>query len=229
MLKFSKIDNKSELLDTLIKEEDARRASAPINSTFDPLTLTECPRRLLYRIVGVSHSDLMSYLDRQHLLAIKDKWLHIFEDCRKVQLMQEKVSVADAKYNITGQIDVIISFGSDIYATQIKSVCSDDFIKIKQKGAPKKDVVELVVYLWLLEEKDGLIIYNNNNNGDYIIFHIEPYQPIIKSIRSKCHELMRHKMEGSLPERPYKDSSSSECGLCEFVKMCWKQKREIKL
>lgn len=220
MLKFSKIDDRSKLLDTIIQDEDELRTTPPINSTFDPLLLTECPRRLLYRIVGASHSTSVSYIKNQHKLAIKNKWINILKGCKKINFQQENAVVADAKYNITGKIDAIISFDLDIYVTQIKSVSNEDFINIKEKGALKKDVVESIIYLWLLEAKDGLVIYDNNN-GDHEIFHIEPYQPIIKSVRSKCQEMMRNKMEGSLPERPYKDSSSSECGFCEFVGTCW--------
>ncbi len=220
MPKFSKIDERSKLFTKLIAGEAELRSMSQISSTFDPFRLTECPRRLVYRITGVNCSISTLYMDYQNELAMKEKWFRIFTDCKKIKFLEKDAVVADAKYNITGKINAVISFDDDIYITQIKSVCDEDLKNIKQKGALKKDVVESVLYLWLLEVKDGLIIYDTNKGG-YLTFHIEPYQPIIKSVKSKCLEMMRHKMEGSLPERPYKNCSSNECNICEFLHLCW--------
>jgi hypothetical protein len=195
MPKFSKIDERSKLFTKLIAGEAELRSMSQISSTFDPFRLTECPRRLVYRITGVNCSISTLYMDYQNELAMKEKWFRIFTDCKKIKFLEKDAVVADAKYNITGKINAVISFDDDIYITQIKSVCDEDLKNIKQKGALKK--------------------------GGYLIFHIEPYQPIIKSVKSKCLEMMRHKMEGSLPERPYKNCSSNECNICEFLHLCW--------
>lgn len=223
MLKFAKKDNQSELLEKLITDEDQRRSAASVNSTFDPIHITECPRRILYRSTGTGHNLHLTYLQRLSKEACKDKWISLFDKSLKVKLVDQDIVVADSKYNITGKVDAIISFGDDIFATKIKSVCEESFINIQETGALKKDVVELILDLWLLEIRDGLIIYDNNNGG-YVTFHVEPYEPIIKTIKRKCGELMRQSISGDLPDRPYDDSSSGECHICEFNQKCWSTK-----
>jgi len=226
MLEFAKKDEQSKLLETLIEEDNDRRSASTISSTFDPRTLTECARRMLYRSYGFPHKSKLSYKDSQIEMAVKGKWLQIFNDCIQIRLAEKNVVVADSKYHIAGSINAVIDMNNTLFATQIKPVCEQDFNNIKQKGACKKDVVELMVYMWLLEIKDGLIVYDNNNNGDYEVYHIEPYIPIIKAIKLKCGNMVRNKMEESLPERSYKDSSSAECNSCEFINQCWDKDKE---
>ena len=221
MLKFAKKDSTSEMLEELITEEAHRRSIPSVNSTFDPIHITECSRRMVYRSRGIKHKSSLGYLQRASEDACRKKWLDIFKNSLKIRLIDQGIVVADSKYNITGKVDALISFGNnDKFAIKIKSVSESDFGNIKETGALRKDVVESILYLWLLEIKNGLLIYDNNNGG-FVVFHVEPYAPIIKSVKQKCDDMIRQNMEGHLPERSYKESSSVECEVCEFNKSCW--------
>lgn len=221
MLKFSKRDEQSELLEMSVASENDRRSVPVINGTFDPICLTECPRRMMYRTIGVSYKDKTSYMRHQANSATIDKWLGIFKDNLKINFIDRDLPLADSKFNITGTLNAMIKMENTLFATQIKPVCCNDFAKIKQQGAFKKDVVEMIVYLWMLEVTDGLVVYDNNDNGDYLAFHIEPYTPIINSVRKKCERILRAKLSGGLVGRPYEDDSSVECKACEFLDKCW--------
>jgi hypothetical protein len=132
--------------------------------------------------------------------------------------------VADCNFNIMGHVDAIINV-SDINAVcQIKPVCEEDFIKVKDKGAFKKHVIETLVYMWLAELNDGILIYDNQNNNEYLVFHIEPYPAIIKSVKEKCFDLIKKRTIEQIPDRPYKEVSK-ECLECQFSKKCWKENK----
>ena len=226
MLKFSKRDEQSELFETSVAIDNDRRSVPVVNGTFDPICLTECPRRIMYRTLGISHNAIKSDMRRRADTATINKWLGVFKDSFKINFIDQDLPLADSKFNITGKLHAMIKIDNTLFATQIKSVSCEDFTNIKQQGALKKDVVEMIVYLWMLEVTDGLIVYDNNNNGDYLAFHIEPYNPIINSVRKKCERMMQAKMNGGLVERPYEDGSSSECKTCEFLDKCWNSKRD---
>ena len=219
--KFIKSDQHSELLRTIIDKENRRKSRSSINSTFNPACLTECPRRIMYRCSGVDHSSPTSYLDIQTSIAAKKKWSNILDNCKELKVLEENVVAADYEFNITGNVDIVLRMDEEIYETQIKSIDSETFSRVQQKGALKKDVVETLVYIWLTEIENGLLIYDNKNDGGFLLFHVTPYQPIIKSVKAKCEKLTMQKVEGGLPERPYESGTSNECKVCEFLSMCW--------
>ena len=219
-VEFSKIDEHSTLLSDIIDQENLRRTVPSVNSTFDPARLTECPRRLLYRCNGTDHSPLKSYLDLQSDISIKNKWIKIFGSSHKIKV-QDKVVVADATFNITGSPDIVFVRDYGVYLGQIKPVSNEVFKRIILTGSLKKDVVETIIYIWLMEIKDGFLLYDNKDNGGYLVVHVLPYKPIIKTVKEICKRLISQKIDGILPERRYKFCDANECQVCEFKDKCW--------
>jgi len=219
---FFKRDEKSEMLEDIIRKENDRRSIPVIDSSFDPSRITECGRRMIYRSIGTPHrKSHVSYIDDLTYKSTVNRWLDILIHCLNIRVLGKDIVTADSKYNITANVNALISFNNDVYVTQIKPVSNNDFNKILKTGALKKDVVEITIYLWLMELTDGLLLYSNNESNDFTVIHVEPYTPIITAIKSKCETMMRNKINGALPERPYKDESSPECKCCEFKNECW--------
>jgi hypothetical protein len=221
LLKFIKQDERSQLFESIVEKEIKRKSSNPVCGSFDPSRITECSRRISYRSAGIKTS-IGSYMERQTNNAVKAKWLSLFDACPSIKVLEKNLVVADSKFNVTGSIDVILSI-DEIYVTQIKPVSDSEFKKISKNGVSRKDVIEFIIYLWLSEIKNGMMIYDNKNNGGYLIFHVQPYTPIIKSVKAKCSNLMQHKLAEQLPKRPYKNLSSQECSTCEFRIKCWEK------
>jgi hypothetical protein len=57
---------------------------------------------------------------------------------------------------------------------------------MRENGAFKKDVIEIMVYMWLTETKGGILLYENKDSNEYSIFYVDFYIPIINSIKKKC-------------------------------------------
>jgi hypothetical protein len=165
-------------------------------------------------------------LENTSRLFAKKKWLEFLNKFSDLRIIDRNVTVADCHYNVSGNIDIILNIGGKIFITKIQPVNHDDFAQVKEKGAFKKHVIEMIVYMWLSETNDGLLLYDNQNTNCYRIFHIKGYSPVIKSVMKKCLELLEYKIQGRIPNRPYKSTGVEECNLCEFKKECWREKND---
>lgn len=222
MPEFVKRNKKSKSLETIIRDEDKRKSVPLINGSFEPSRITECSRRILYRSIGTSYESQTRYIDSLSDRDTINRWIDILDGCLNLHVLGRDIVSADSKYNITINVNALISLDDCSCVTKIQPVCSNDFNNITKNGAEKKDVVELIICLWLMELKDGLILYSNNDNNDHVVFHVGAYTPVINAVKSKCELMVRHKIDGTLPERPYKDDSSWECKSCEFKNKCWR-------
>lgn len=212
---YSKKDEVTEILDNEIKNEIKRRKMAFSSGIFIPSRLTECGRRILYRSCGENVDEnrfIEDFLLNQNEKYLKNKWIDFFESSIKIKMIEKNLVVADCNYNITGTIDCIIKKGNTEFVVLIK----------KQDGEPRrKDIIELMSYLWLIEKPHGLLIYDSNNSDKFSLYHVKIFVPIITAISKKCRELIDNKIKGEVPDRPYKSKESPECLECEYNVKCW--------
>ena len=220
-IKFVRTDEISSLFDSLIRQEDRENCHNFYVSVFDPSHLTECPRRIIYRAQGCN-PESFSYLNTMGELFARKKWLEYLGKCKSIKVVDKNIVAADCHYNISGNVDAVLNIGDCNYVAKIQPVNNSDFKQIEEKGAIKKHVVELIVYMWLTELRDGLLLYENQNTYKYTVFHVKPYAPVIKSVIKKCSGLMESKIQGVIPVRPYKTKDANECKVCEFSKKCWR-------
>ena len=211
---YSEKDEITEVIENEIKNEIKRRNSAFSSGIFIPSRLTECDRRIFYRSIGTKIDDdrfVEDFLVEKTEKYVKNKWIDFFSNTIKITLLEKNLVVTDCNYNITGMIDCIIKKGNTEFVVLIK----------KQDGEPKrKDVIELMTYLWLAEKPHGLLIYDSNNS-EFNIYRVKMFMPIIMAICKKCKKLIEIKIKGEVHNRQYKNSMSKECLKCEFKNKCW--------
>jgi len=218
-LDFVKQDELTNQLRSLLINENEKRSSVYINGSFNPADLTECPRRLFYKSTELHHGE--TYFLQSTQSSVREKWISYFDKCGRIRVAKKHIIATDCNYNISGYADAVIEIGEYLVVIGIKGVDASTYETIKKHTARKKDVIELMIYSWLLEIQDGMLIYENLNNQEYIIFHVIPYRPIIESIKKKCLDLFRMKSKLVKPERPYKTKTSKECKKCQFNIKCW--------
>ena len=221
-LKFSLQDELTALVESLIKKENRPSVTG---TGFKPSEVTQCHRRLIYRILGEKpykdQISRVSYLEEVNNKFLRKKWREILDSCKRIKILEVEPTVADCNYNITDIVDIVANIDGIISAVKIHGVENSYFSKIQKNGALRKHVIEVMIQMWLLEINDGLLIYENKNNQSYVIFHVKPYEPIISSVRKKCLGLRKYKITGGLPERSYSVKTSKECEQCEFKQPCW--------
>jgi hypothetical protein len=213
-------DNVTEIFSNIIIEENKRRNFDFSREVFNSCCLTECDRRILYKSRGEALEITLEFdkIDTQE--AIKNKWNNFFSKSIKFSLLDKDVIVADCNYNLKGKIDGVLKIGNANFAVMIKALSEKDFVNA-EKNAFRKDVIETMVNMWLLEINDGILIYENKNDNKLSLYHIIPFVQLIEACKKKCLSMLNFKMKGDLPNRPYKNNSSKECSICEFKTKCW--------
>jgi CRISPR/Cas system-associated exonuclease Cas4 (RecB family) len=218
---FVKRDNVSEAFDLIIQKEIDLRSIRNSISVFNPSQITECDRRMVYRSARTPTTIPENYqqkLDKEFDIS---KWKDLISKTKGMRLVKTDVIASDCNYNISGTIEAVINIKGDIFVVKIFPISNEDFIKVNKEGAIKKNVIETMIYIWMAETKDGIMVYENKDTNQWISFHVNIYASIIRAVQRKCLEMMRHTIQGTLPKKPYESKTSKECVKCEFLEKCW--------
>jgi hypothetical protein len=221
---FVKQDRISIALSGDLAKDNEKRSSENKGTVLKPSQITQCPRRMFYRSQGIEHECDNSFAEGCSLKALADKWIYMLGKCNSVNVVDEHIVVAHAKYNLSGSIDAYVEFDGYMFMVKVKPT---DIDRVRLTGAKRKDVVEVVTYLWMTELKDALLIYEDINGSGYKIFHIEPYAPIINTVKSKCSSLINSQLSGVEPPRlkgVTETDEVSECKRCEHSYKCLNRK-----
>ncbi|MFA5314043.1 MAG: hypothetical protein WC375_12145 [Methanomassiliicoccales archaeon] len=207
-------------IEGLIQEESYRLANKYTHETFTPEHIAECPRRIIYRSLGQQSESSISYLEFSQTERLREKWTDFMGRCRGIKVIDKNVVVADWERNLYGSVDVIIKYVDDIYVVQVCGVQTSEIEKIRANGAIKNDVLATMLKLWMIEKKNGFLLYDDQQ-GNFCIFQIKYSTPIINSVIKKCNTLLQFKLNGGIPARPYNDKMAKECTKCEYQNKCW--------
>ncbi len=215
----------SELIKYIKKVEKKRRDSPENLESFKPEHSTQCDRRILYRVLAYKPDTEIPKEDNiEKRNYYFNKWNGIFSSDENVMVLESDKFYSDMIYNVSGRIDMTLHFENHNITSicMIRGVDDNDFKRILENGPFKKDVITDMVYMWLSEIPNALMIYENFNKEEFEMFHVKPYNPIIQAMREKYQALMPYKLHGILKDRPYEDANAKECINCEFKTQCWK-------
>jgi CRISPR/Cas system-associated exonuclease Cas4 (RecB family) len=141
---------------------------------------------------------------------------------------QEIHLVSDKKYNFEGHCDGVIDVRGtdfaqgkfDMFVVDFKSAKDETFCELTE---PKREhVVQVNIYMWLLELDAAVVLYENKNTQNLKEFFVPRDDKLIENIKEKAVELQEILAAHKLPPRPSDFSRSKfPCFLCEFVRFCW--------
>jgi hypothetical protein len=221
-VKFVYKSKDSILIESIIDQKN-QEYKRNFSSSFHPSNITECTRRLIYK-TQIQSDNKNEFLNDMDIVFSKKKWINFFQKTKATQVLRDDFVAADCHYNISGTVDAILKINGNIYVAQVYPICNSDFIKMKENGAFKKDVIEVMTYMWLTETKGGILLYENKDSNECSVFYVDFYIPIINSIKKKCIDLIEYKINGKIPKNPYDSDKSNECLVCEFKEKCFKGK-----
>lgn len=224
--KFCKNDEVSEYLHHNIKDVLQKRRNLSSNSEIiNTKHLTQCNKRLMYRVSGVnlieSKKDAFDFQEELQIINkryLHNKWISILKEIDKVEIIAINESFADCNCNLIGYTD-ILKVGLKNVIFEVEYIDEVIFKDVLTNGAKRCNVVDIMSKMWMSNIKHGILIYETSNN--YKIFHVTPFDYIIKSVCNKCSELMNYKILGKLPDRSY-ENIKEECMVCEYKEICWK-------
>jgi len=216
---------KKDILTSNIEQmlgEYINKCKIETKTSFHPSQVTECPRRIVYRSQShvAENFGILNLEDNN--LCIKNKWIERIKKINKINVLYTDLLASDCTYNLVTIIHAILNISGELFTLHIQPVTQDNFQNIQKKGANRKHVIEVMTNMWLAETKHGLLIYENKNDNNFLLFHIIEYPEIVKSIKNKCKMMSEYKIKGKLPRKPY-DMKSLECDICEYKQKCWKE------
>lgn len=219
-------DKVSCSVEDTIRLSDIRTVPKTFPKTFHPDELTKCGRKVLYgkKEYQLPFTSMVAKAEYYNDYYVKLKWINLLKRSSDIKVLDCWVVANDMKYNVVTKIDCVIEIPNmdDLQiVVYIKSLPSEDFANIKKNGATREDTIRVMTDMWLIEIINGIIIYENRDNLDFIIYRVLPQNAVINGVKAKAEELYEHKINGTTPPKPYKSRTSKECQECEFHKRCW--------
>lgn len=124
---------------------------------------------------------------------------------------------------IFGYGDAMLNWEGEEIVGEIKTMSSDAFEYHKLHGKPKlSNVMQLLIYMKILKKSKGVLIYENKNNHDLLVFPIEVNDHYIKWIETTFDWMRRVRSswkEKQIPQKNYR-SNSKICKACPLKTAC---------
>jgi CRISPR-associated protein Cas4 len=125
---------------------------------------------------------------------------------------------------VHGYVDMIIRDynGFDI-VVEIKTTRTEAFTVRKSNNAgPDYQVLQLLLYMYFLDIKYGLLLYEDKNDHDKLLIPVEmtpDNRQKIEKVVEWMREVRKAYENGNLPKRPYR-KNSKECKSCPLLDWC---------
>ena len=124
---------------------------------------------------------------------------------------------------IFGYGDAMINWEGEEIVGEIKTMSSDAFEYHKLHGKPKlSNIMQLLIYMKILKKSKGVLIYENKNNHELLLFPIEVNDHYIKWIETTFDWMRRVRKswkDKQIPQKNYR-SNSKICKACPLKTAC---------
>lgn len=221
--------NTQELIDKINYGYIAKRGTKfTQKKTFAPSTIAfshgECPRYWYLAFEGADFVDNADAYGGANMTAGTKSHERI------QQAMEDAGILKDSEFKVTwndppifGFGDVILDWGGEDLLGEIKTMPMEGFEYRKASGKPKLGhLVQLLIYMRILNKTKAVLIYENKNNHDLLIIPIEANDYHIKWVNQTFEwmKTVRKAWEDKqLPEKNYR-SNSKICKTCPLRATC---------
>lgn len=94
--------------------------------------------------------------------------------------------------------------------------------QIMKYGAHASYIIQLTIYIHLLDCAYGLIIYENKDNSELFIHKVERDPDLWEVLQFQAREMVKQRKRGELPPPKAKSKNEMMCKYCEFRTLCHK-------
>jgi CRISPR/Cas system-associated exonuclease Cas4 (RecB family) len=145
----------------------------------------------------------------------------VFKDDNDNDTTEFKITHSDPP--IFGYGDAIIDWEGEEIVAEIKTTNNEAFEYYKNNSRPKKShVIQLLIYMKILQKAKGVLIYENKNNHDLLVFPIEVndvYKQWVDYAFSWMQEVRKAWKEKTMPTKNYR-SNAKVCKTCPVKAAC---------
>ena len=197
--------------------------------TFAPSTIAfshgECPRYWYLAFEGANFTDNADAYGGANMTAGTKAHERIQEAMGNVPglLVDSEFKVTYNDPPIFGYGDVILNWEDSQLLGEIKTMPNEGFEYRKAAGKPKLGhMVQLLIYMKILNKNKAILIYENKNNHELLIFPVELNQYMYEWVENAFEwmRVVRKAWEDkTLPEKNYR-SNSKICKTCPIQAAC---------
>lgn len=138
-------------------------------------------------------------------------------------LIADEFKITNNDPPIFGYGDVILDWEGEELLGEIKTMPNEGFEYRKTAGKPKTGhVIQLLIYMKILKKSKAVLIYENKNNHDLLIFPIEVndyYREWIDYAFDWMRQVRKAWEDRTIPKKNYR-SNSKICKSCPVQKAC---------
>jgi CRISPR/Cas system-associated exonuclease Cas4 (RecB family) len=135
-----------------------------------------------------------------------------------------EVVVKNSNPPIFGYADLLLNINDQSVIGEIKTVSHEGFERIKLSNKPRSyHVLQLLIYMKILDMPTGAIIYENKNTHELLVFPVtvtEHYKDYIKYLFGWMEDVHKAWKQKTLPKRPYR-TKTKVCQKCPLVETCY--------
>lgn len=129
---------------------------------------------------------------------------------------------------IRGFVDLIIhDYNGFTIPVEVKTTRMEAYAVRKAKRTPPSyHELQILIYMYLLEEKYGLLLYENKNDHSKLLLPVEmtaENKQKVEAVFSWMRKVYKLYQEDSLPEIPYRKNSKI-CKNCPIQKFCYSER-----
>jgi CRISPR/Cas system-associated exonuclease Cas4 (RecB family) len=196
--------------------------------TFAPSTIAyshgECPRYWYLAFEGAMFEDNADAYGGANMTAgtkSHERIQQAMEDAGILKNSEFKITYSDPP--IFGYGDVILEWENEDLLGEIKTMPNEGFEYRKLAGKPKAGhLIQLLIYMKVLNKSKAILIYENKNNHELLIFPVQLNEYSFKWVEN-AFEWMRTVRKAwenkTLPEKNYR-SNSKICKTCPIRATC---------
>ena len=197
--------------------------------TFAPSTIAfshgECPRYWYLAFEGAVFTDNADAYGGANMTAGTKSHERIQEAMKNVPglLVDSEFKITYDSPPIFGYGDVMLNWEEKELLGEIKTMPNEAFEYRKNSGKPKSGhLIQLLIYMKILNKSKSVLIYENKNNHELLVFPIELNQYMFEWVEN-TFEWMRTVRKAwedkTLPEKNYR-SNSKICKTCPIQAAC---------
>ena len=196
--------------------------------TFAPSTIAyshgECPRYWYLAFEGAMFEDNADAYGGANMTAgtkSHERIQQAMEDAGILKNSEFKITYSDPP--IFGYGDVILEWENEDLLGEIKTMPNEGFEYRKLAGKPKAGhLIQLLIYMKVLNKSKAILIYENKNNHELLIFPVELNEYSYKWVENAFDWMrtVRKAWENkTMPEKNYR-SNSKICKTCPIRATC---------
>jgi len=129
---------------------------------------------------------------------IKNAWINLLTENENFILVNRDSYFNDMSINLSCLVDAIIRIGKEPCVFLFRYLNKKEFENVQEKGAMKKDVIDMTCCLFLSQLHDGILIYQHHIP---LIYHIKSSDEIKDAIITKCKKINNYLINKEMPEK----------------------------